>query len=127
MLLMVAHITGELVGGIVYCYEHPMAYLWMLGIILTAYVGLRFVLGLIKVYGSFVAMTVTSCRKVVSISLSFILFPKPLTVHFIVASILVSCGIFLHIYTKNYKDINRCFSVSKNILKEIDGKSSQPV
>jgi len=112
ILLSITYLVGELGAGFIYCYEQPYAYVWMGIILSTSYIGIRFVLGVMKIHGSFVAMTVTSCRKVVSITLSFILFPKPLTLHFLVASFLVFLGLSLHIYVKNSQEINKCFSVS---------------
>jgi len=128
MLLIIAGFTGELTAGLNYGYERPVAYLYMLCVVSAAYVGIRFVLVLIRVYGSFVAMTITSCRKVVSIVLSFILFPKVVTMHFIVASSLVFFGIFLHIYTKNYKEMNKWIPVLQNYCpvtdKDLEGNST---
>lgn len=70
---------------------------------------------MIQTFGTFVAVTITSTRKVVSISLSFLLFPKLLSVYFVFSFLLgmsfciawfssytlVFCGIAIHIYAKN--------------------------
>lgn len=46
---------------------------------LTGYLGIQIVLTLVRTCGAFVAVTVTTCRKAVTIILSFLLFSKPFT------------------------------------------------
>ncbi len=41
--------------------------------------GLNVVLTLVKHFGALIAVTVTTCRKAVTIMLSFVLFAKPFT------------------------------------------------
>jgi len=108
---------------VAFTFKHVDILVWLLGSILLAYAGLHFVLGLIKIFGSYVAMTVTSCRKVVSILLSFILFPKQITSYFILSSILIFTGLFVHICAKNTQKIYELFSRSKKY--SIDLESAQ--
>ena len=56
---------------------------------------------LVKEFGALLAVTVTSCRKLVSIMASFMLFPKPFTMIYLVGGIQVFFGIGLEIYLKN--------------------------
>lgn len=46
---------------------------------LTGYLGIQIVLTLVRTCGAFAAVTVTTCRKAVSIIISFIFFSKPFT------------------------------------------------
>jgi len=106
IILFISIIMGEFISAVAFTIKHIEILVWLLGSILLAYAGLHFVLGLIKIFGSYVAMTVTSCRKVVSIVLSFILFPKQLTSYFLLSSILIFTGLFVHICAKNTQKIN---------------------
>jgi adenosine 3'-phospho 5'-phosphosulfate transporter B3 len=45
----------------------------------VGYFGVNVVLTLVKEFGALVAVTVTTCRKAITIVLSFILFAKPFT------------------------------------------------
>lgn len=113
---MIVH--GEFLEAIGYC-VHPDTFLvsfWIFLFALTGYLGycysitldiklnfscsVSFVLALVELYGSFVATTVTSCRKALSISLSFLLFPKPLSPFFLMASAFIVAGITLQIIAK---------------------------
>eukprot|EP01126_Amoeba_proteus_P034759 TRINITY_DN3476_c0_g1_i3.p1 TRINITY_DN3476_c0_g1~~TRINITY_DN3476_c0_g1_i3.p1 ORF type:complete len:400 (-),score=66.52 TRINITY_DN3476_c0_g1_i3:606-1805(-) len=98
--------SGELFPAVMLCMEFPGLVVWLLVFSLTGYLGLICVVTSLKLYGAFAAVTITSTRKMISISLSFILFPKPLSLLFITAVIFVFTGIFLHIYAKNQKEID---------------------
>lgn len=52
-------------------------------------------------FGAFLAVTVTTFRKAISIVLSFIFFSKPFTVHYIYSGVLVLAGIYLSMYAKD--------------------------
>jgi uncharacterized membrane protein len=74
-----------------------------------------------KLYGAFITITTTSCRKCVSIGLSFLLFPKPLTWRFIFAIILVFIGIGINIYfkQKKNKEVKHNVMTEKHVEEEI--------
>ena len=46
---------------------------------LTGYIGIQFVLHVVRTFGALLAVTVTTCRKAVTMVLSFIFFSKPFT------------------------------------------------
>ncbi len=50
------------------------------------------VLALIRHFGAFACVTVTSSRKAVSIALSFVLFAKPFTLRYLYSGLLVLAG-----------------------------------
>ena len=64
-----------------------------------------FVMALVKQFGALVAATVTSSRKLMSIMASFLLFPKPFTIVYLVGTVQVFFGIGLEVYLKNSKPI----------------------
>jgi adenosine 3'-phospho 5'-phosphosulfate transporter B3 len=104
MLIFVCIVTDQLFSAILYCYHHPYLILLMLGYSTLTYMGVQFVHTMTKLFGILVTLTVTSSRKVATVMLSFIIFPKPLTLSHLIAMILVFGGIFLRIYNKN-KDV----------------------
>ena len=53
-------------------------------------------------------MTVGTCRKLSTIILSFIFFPKPFVVTYLIAGIFALTGIILNIYTKNSQEVHNC-------------------
>lgn len=67
---------------------------------LTGYIGVQIVLQLVRTGGAFAAVTVTTCRKAISIILSFMIFSKPFTFHYVYSGMLVVFGIYLNLYSK---------------------------
>ena len=63
----------------------------MFSVLRTA--GSQCLLQIISAYGVFHSELVCTSRKAVTISLSFILFPKPLTLGFVLACLLVFSGL----------------------------------
>ena len=54
---------------------------------LTGYCGMNCVLSLVRSFGAFMAVSVTSMRKFVSVALSFIIFSKPFSIQYLVSRI----------------------------------------
>ncbi|CAH3120258.1 unnamed protein product [Porites lobata] len=73
---------------------------------ITGYLGITFVLTLVRAFGALLAVTVTTGRKAVTMVLSFIFFAKPFTIHYVWSGGIVLLGIFLNVYSKNEKQIN---------------------
>mmetsp|Transcript_19318 Transcript_19318/g.74193 ORF Transcript_19318/g.74193 Transcript_19318/m.74193 type:complete len:356 (+) Transcript_19318:124-1191(+) len=103
LILMIMIVNGQLFAALSYCNESPLMYLQLPVFAACGYVGLLFVLPMITIFGSFVAMTVTSCRKAVTLMISFMLFANTFTHMHAVAVALVFGGIALHILAKNRK------------------------
>ena len=104
-LLLVLILVGQLVPAFVFCWNNPIAYVYILLFSGCGYVGANFVLVMIKLFGAFITTTVTSCRKFITLVLSFFFFPKPFTIHYLIATVLVIVGISLHIYAKNMETV----------------------
>lgn len=83
--------------------QHPME-TYGLGLLfsLSGYLGIQIVLSLVQCCGAFVAATVTTCRKAISILISFLFFYKPFTFQYVWSGLLVVLGIYLNIYSKKH-------------------------
>ena len=67
---------------------------------LAQYMSVSFYLALIQRFGGVVAVCVTSCRKVLTIVLSFVAFSKPFSWHYLAPGALVMVGISLSTVAK---------------------------
>ncbi|KAJ1346347.1 flavodoxin-like fold protein, variant 2 [Parelaphostrongylus tenuis] len=100
-------ISGEFSSAFEFFLDNPrLTYGYGLIFALLGYFGVNVVLSLIKVCGAFVAVTVTTLRKALTIILSFILFSKPFTVDYVWAGLIILLGIYLNIYSKNKQQWN---------------------
>ncbi|XP_006814182.2 adenosine 3'-phospho 5'-phosphosulfate transporter 2-like [Saccoglossus kowalevskii] len=110
-------IHGSLYNAFQFFAQHPMkTYGYALIFSITGYLGISFVLALIKLLGALVAVTVTTCRKAVTIILSFMFFTKPFTVQYIWSGLIVMFGIFLNVYSKNRVTMNNMVA---NFIRKI--------
>jgi adenosine 3'-phospho 5'-phosphosulfate transporter B3 len=87
----------ELIGGLSFYQKNPFILTLTLLNSTLNYIGLVFIMALLKVSDAFTVVFVTSLRKAVTILLSFVLFAKPLSVFYLVGSIFVANGIYLDI------------------------------
>ncbi|CAB4021628.1 Adenosine 3 -phospho 5 -phosphosulfate transporter 2, partial [Paramuricea clavata] len=95
-------ISGGLREPFEYCAQHPSSTYGLAVIFsLTGYLGIAFVLSLVKCFGALLAVTVTTCRKAITIVLSFMFFTKPFTFRYVWSGAIVLLGIALNVYSKN--------------------------
>ncbi|XP_060583195.1 adenosine 3'-phospho 5'-phosphosulfate transporter 2-like [Ruditapes philippinarum] len=95
-------LLGDFVSAFKVCQEYPMqTYGYGLIFSLSGYIGLYIVLTLVKSFGALIAVTVTTCRKAVTIILSFLFFTKPFTYQYVWSGLIVVLGIYLNVYSKN--------------------------
>lgn len=87
----------ELIGGLSFYQKNPFILTLTLLNSTLNYIGLVFIMALLKVSDAFTVVFVTSLRKAVTILLSFVLFAKPLSVFYLIGSIFVGNGIYLDI------------------------------
>lgn len=109
---------GQLIPAIAICSKYPLetyGYGMMFGV--CGYFGIQFVLTLISITDAFVAVSVTTMRKVVSIVLSFILFTKPFSSRYLWSGLLVLGGIYLHQYKKFASKQPKLPLITKDIFK----------
>uniref|UniRef100_T1J0A4 Adenosine 3'-phospho 5'-phosphosulfate transporter 2 n=1 Tax=Strigamia maritima TaxID=126957 RepID=T1J0A4_STRMM len=110
-LFVGSFLFGNLIPAIKFCAEYPKeTYGYAFIFSVTGYFGIQLVLNLIRLSGAFVAVTVTTLRKMVSIVISFLLFNKPFTLQYAWAGSLVVLGIYLNVYSKKLST----FSVKKS-------------
>lgn len=89
--------TGELQSGIAISVMSPLrtTLLPVLLFSLAGYFGVTLVLMLVRMHGAFVAVTVTNMRKLLTIVLSFLLFPKPFLFQYLWGGLMVVAGLWL--------------------------------
>lgn len=95
-------LSGDMVGAVRYAWAHRDAAMWMTLYTLLAYVAISLHMTMVKSFGSVVAVLVGNSRKAMTITLSFILFPKPFAPLYAFGGVLVLGGISASAYIKNH-------------------------
>jgi len=99
-------LVGEITTGVFfdansYFNANPKVYGLIFMFSFVGYMGILFVLSMVKSYGALLAVTVTTFRKALSIIISFIFFTKPFTIQYVWSGLIVLLGISLNIFNKN--------------------------
>lgn len=81
------------------------------------YIGLQFILNLVKYSNAVTAVIVTSCRKTITIILSFFIFHKPFQSSYAIGFLLVCSGVIINAIGKTKNSPN--FPYSLSTLKEM--------
>ena len=121
MLLTLAIVTGQFYRGVSQCFQHPdmIAYLSLFGFLGS--IGVQFVYLIMKAFGSLVTVMVTSCRKAMTVSLSFILFPdKKFTKYHFFSIIMIASGIALNYYGKSKNKKKKVSSEANDKIFNVD-------
>lgn len=93
--------TQQLLPAARFCAQHPWeTYGYGSMYSLLGYLGVQMVLTLISISDAFITVVITTCRKAVSIILSFTLFAKPFAFQYVWSGALVMLGVFLHAHSK---------------------------
>lgn len=108
-------LTGTFMPAFSYCNEHPQIYWLSFLFSLVGYIGILFVLSMVKSYGALLAVTVTTFRKALSIITSFLFFTKPFTMQYVWSGAIVFSGIVLNIYSKNRDRVGNVFSSRRTL------------
>jgi adenosine 3'-phospho 5'-phosphosulfate transporter B3 len=87
------YLTGELGPAIAHSVANPSVVPSILSFSVLGYASVSFILGMIKFFGATEAEIVKSCRKVLSIVISFVLFPKALNWKYIAGFVVVVASI----------------------------------
>lgn len=111
-ILLIGLVThGSFLEAFWFCYQHPVeTYVYAVFFSLSGYLGIIFVLAMIRQFGALITVTVTTTRKTVTMILSFLLFTKPFTMQYLWSGLLVIFGIFLNVYSKNTASVNLWFA-----------------
>lgn len=103
-LFFIMIISGNFISGVKFCANYPKeTYGYGFLFSLSGYLGIQFVLTLVRTSGAPLAATVTTARKAVTISLSFVFFSKPFTIQYLWSGLVVVLGIYLNVYSKRTK------------------------
>eukprot|EP01080_Neovahlkampfia_damariscottae_P003914 gene3914-7126_t len=100
-LLISSIIFGQFFSSIQLVAKYPLIVVNIITISLCGYLGVQCVHGLTKLFGILMTVTATSTRKVLSIILSFLIFPKPFGISYIFAVFFVFTGVFIRVSSKN--------------------------
>lgn len=108
-------VTGTMMPALMYCNQYPRIYLLSFIFSLVGYIGILFVLSMVKSYGALLAVTVTTFRKALSIIMSFVFFTKPFTIQYVWSGLIVFLGILLNVYSKNRDRMGNILSGRKTL------------
>jgi len=82
-------ISNDIPTAFAYAAANPYAMFLMIVYTFLAYVAITFHMALVKEFGGIVTVLVGNTRKAVTIVLSFVLFPKPLSIFYFFGGMLV--------------------------------------
>uniref|UniRef100_A0A2K6WGR0 Adenosine 3'-phospho 5'-phosphosulfate transporter 2 n=1 Tax=Onchocerca volvulus TaxID=6282 RepID=A0A2K6WGR0_ONCVO len=110
-------IYGNFLDGFYFFLKHPLQ-IYGYGILfsISGYLGLNAVLSLVRTQGAFTAVTVTTIRKAVTITLSFLFFSKPFVSQYLWGGLLILIAIYLNFYNKNRSSWER---IVKNFIQHL--------
>ncbi len=97
-------LNGELQKGFAYAFANPRALLYMGIYTFLAYVAIGFHMALVKEYGGITTVLVGNTRKALTVVMSFVMFPKPISLLYIFGGIFVFGGLCAVAY---YKEIEK--------------------
>lgn len=101
-LLVIMLMTGSVWTGVLYVPQ--VFYFYALLFSLSGYLGIQIVLTLLRVCGALGTVTITTCRKAVTIILSFMFFSKPFTFQYVWSGLLIVLAIYLNVLSKSNKE-----------------------
>jgi adenosine 3'-phospho 5'-phosphosulfate transporter B3 len=101
--LLYISINGELSAAIAYCQLYPQAYALFVLRSAVIYLGVLCFALMIKSSGVVVATGVTTVRKIISILLSFLFFPKPWSSKYMWGGALFAASLMLSLYDQKNK------------------------
>jgi adenosine 3'-phospho 5'-phosphosulfate transporter B3 len=111
-------VTNNFFSSLEFWNKHPFpTYGYGLIFSIFGYLGIDIVLTLIKEYGALICVTVTTCRKAITIILSFTLFSKPFVFDYVWSGLIVIIGIYLNVYSRNQTAFNaKIVSIANSVF-----------
>jgi len=94
---------GSIWPAIEYCRRYQITYVLFIARAAVIYFGVLCFATLIKRFDVVVATVVTTIRKILTIVLSFLLFPKPFSIKYLYGGLVFSIGLFIQVYQKQSK------------------------
>lgn len=92
--------TGDIQEAVSYALNNPNALVLMLIYTFLAYIAITFHMALVKEFGGIVTVLVGNTRKAVTIVLSFLLFPKPMSILYVFGGVLVFGSLIANAFMK---------------------------
>merc|ERR1719203_233072 len=92
--------SGELISAWSFCTTHTDASGVLLAQGLSAYLGLKCYLAIIRDYGGVIGVLVANARKIATIIPSFILFAKPFNERHVIGLIMIFVGVYIGYMSK---------------------------
>lgn len=102
--LVVLVAKGELAPAVAFCHRHPQAYVLFVGRAFIIYCGVLCFAQLIKRFDVVLATAITTVRKILTILLSFVLYPKPFTPMYVVGMLVFLGGVGVQTYHRKQTD-----------------------
>ena len=94
-------VSGELLSSVAFVWESTDLIVSILSEAFIGYVAVFFYLGLVQRFGVAVCIGVSALRKIGTICLSFLVFPKPFTIMYVYGGGMVMLAILMTAYLKN--------------------------
>lgn len=95
-------LTGDLGTALTYALANPHALYLMSIYTIIAYVAITFHMALVKEFGGITTVLVGNTRKALTICMSFLLFPKPVSYLYVLGGILVFGSLCANAYFKEF-------------------------
>jgi len=109
--------TGALSAGLEYFGEKPSLRYGSAAVFgASGYAGMQMVLALVRSYGAFATVAVTSFRKALTITVSFLIFDKPFTLQYVWSGLLVLLGVYLSAAAKRFRDADDAIAAVRSTL-----------
>lgn len=93
-------LSGDLQAAFSYAMANPHALLLLTCYTFLAYVAITFHMALVKEFGGITTVLVGNTRKAITIVLSFLLFPKPMSLLYVAGGVLVFGSLICNAYLK---------------------------
>jgi len=103
-LTMVGISTGEFIKAVEFCMQTPRVAFYLTVFALCTYLGVACYMRLVSQFSGVAAITVTTGRKVATVILSFIIFPKPFHWGYAVSGVVLLAGILINYVAGGKKD-----------------------
>lgn len=116
-------LINQFLAPFIFCWEQPTIYWALLCYSILGYVGLQFLMALVNLSGAFHTVVVTTCRKAITIILSFIFFEKPFVIQYVWSGMIVVLGIFANFYAREQQKRSKN-SISQSRINDLDSSHS---
>ena len=115
--------SGNLMSGFQAFAKENLLFSYGIALIysITGYLGVQVVLTMVRQFGAFTTVAVTSMRKALSIAISFLLFSKPFTINYVFGGLIVLFGIYLNLVAKDRKNADIVFKMCDMIMNIVRG------